>query len=144
MAGVPTEWLMGLAGGLMVGGAAAAFLLGLGRIMGASGIIDGLVDPATPARKWGDRLAFVVGLAGFPLLMVQAGVAVPAAPVVGWPLLVLAGLLVGFGSRLGSGCTSGHGVCGISRLAPRGIVATIVYMATGIATVTAMRLIWGI
>lgn len=136
---LPTDWLMGLAGGLMVGTAAAVYLLGLGRIMGASGIIEGLTDPATPLRKWLERLAFVAGLVAVPAIFVVLGGAQPHAPVVGLPALGLAGLLVGFGARLGSGCTSGHGVCGISRLAPRGIVATLVYMATGIATVTLMH-----
>lgn len=137
---MPTDWLLGLIGGLMIGGAAAAYLLGAGRIMGASGIISDAANPATPLRVWLERMAFLIGLAGMPLLLLKLTGAGPFPAVAGLPMLVAAGLLVGFGARLGSGCTSGHGVCGISRLSPRGILATLMFIGTGIATVTILRL----
>ena len=132
------DWIMGLAGGLMIGVAAALYLLLDGRIMGASGIVGGLIDGSEPRRRL-ERAAFVLGLIAVPGLMVAAGVGGRAAPVAGTGILILAGLLVGFGTRLGSGCTSGHGVCGVSRLSARSIVATIVYILAGIAAVAVAR-----
>lgn len=137
---MPTDWLLGLLGGLMIGGAAAVFLFGVGQVMGASGLIAGLLSPASagPDRRI-ERIAFAVGLVLMPALLVHLGPARGFAPLVGWPVLVLAGLLVGFGSRLANGCTSGHGVCGVSRLAPRGIAATMTYLAFGVAGVLVAR-----
>lgn len=136
------EWMAGLVGGLMIGGAAALYLLGDGRIMGASGLLGGLVDGSGRANR-AERVAFLAGLILLPALMVAAGLGHASAPVAGSGVMVLAGLLVGFGSRLGNGCTSGHGVCGISRLSRRGIVATVVYLLTGgIAVVLARALGW--
>lgn len=134
------EWIAGFAGGVMIGGAAALFLLLNGRVMGASGILGGLIDGSGRANA-AERLAFLAGLAGLPALLVWTGLGRAAAPVAGPWVLVLAGLLVGFGTRLGSGCTSGHGVCGISRLSVRGIVATLVYLLTGGLAVLAARML---
>ncbi|MDO5647793.1 YeeE/YedE family protein [Paracoccus sp. (in: a-proteobacteria)] len=130
------DWLMGLLGGLMIGGAAALYLLGNGRVMGASGIMGGLIDGS---GRSAECVAFVAALIGVPALMAAAGLTQAAAPVAGTEVLVLAGLLVGFGTRLGNGCTSGHGVCGISRFSRRGIVATVVYLLTGGIAVIAAR-----
>lgn len=138
------DWIAGLAGGLMIGGAAALYLLGDGRIMGASGLLGGLVD-GTGRSNWRERVAFIGGLILLPALLVLAGIGERSAPVAGTGALVLAGLLVGFGTRLGNGCTSGHGVCGISRFSRRGIVATIVYLlAGGVAVLLARALGWAV
>lgn len=137
------DWIWGFAGGVMIGTAGALFLLMNGRIMGASGIIGGLVD-GSGRSNWAERIAFLLGL-----IIVPAGLAMLYAPVDTrltdnvW-LLGAAGLLVGFGTRLANGCTSGHGVCGISRLSWRGLVATLVYIAAGAATVLAFRHILGV
>lgn len=136
---MPEEWMRGLVGGGMIGLAAAAFLLGTGRVMGASGLIAGLVDRSARGTPWSERALFVAGLALAPAALVWLAGAPTATAVVGWPLLILAGLLVGFGSRLANGCTSGHGVCGVSRLAPRGLAATATYMGFGVLGVLATR-----
>lgn len=129
----------GFAGGLMIGVAAAIMLLGLGRIAGVSGLAaraTGLADTGAPRSV---AVAFVVGLPLGALIvsLLTGGVATnfPTSPVP----LIIGGLFVGFGTRLGSGCTSGHGVCGMSRLSPRSIMATVVFMASGFATVAALR-----
>ena len=131
-----TPW-SSLAGGIVIGAAAAMFILLNGRIAGISGIIGGLLRPGSGGASW--RLAFVAGL----LLAPAAYALLAALPVptidAGFPLLVMAGLLVGVGTSYGSGCTSGHGVCGISRLSPRSLVATAAFMAAGFATVLVMR-----
>jgi len=136
------DWIAGLAGGLMIGTAAALYLLGNGRVMGASGILGGLIDGSGRANRT-ERAVFLASLVAVPALLAGAGVAGPSAPVAGMGVLALAGLLVGIGTRLGNGCTSGHGVCGISRLSRRGIVATLVYLLTGgIAVIAARSLGW--
>jgi len=129
-------------GGVLIGAASALLLVFNGRIAGISGIAGGLVDgTARGDRAW--RVAFVGGLlAGGLLLAWLLPSAVQASPVP-LPLVVLAGLLVGLGTRVGSGCTSGHGICGISRLSARSIVATLTFMATGIATVFVVRHLLG-
>lgn len=131
--------LEGLIGGLMIGLAAAITLLGLGRIAGISGMTaraTGIADTGAPR---GLALAFVVGLPlGALAVALMNGSVVTHFPASGLQLVV-AGLLVGFGTRLGSGCTSGHGVCGMSRLSKRSIAATLIFMASGFATVAAMR-----
>jgi uncharacterized membrane protein YedE/YeeE len=126
-----------LAGGAMIGLAAALLLWMNGRIAGISGILGGLLRPAKGDRAW--RVAFLLGLAGAPLAyMLYAPL--PAAQVdAGYGALVLAGLLVGAGTRYGSGCTSGHGVCGLSRLSPRSLAATAAFMGAGFATVLVTR-----
>ena len=139
---MPVEWIAGLIGGLMIGGAAAIFLLVNGRIMGASGLLGGLVD-GSGRDDAGERLALIAGLILVPgaLAWAAGGADTHLTPNLG--LIVVAGLLVGLGTRLANGCTSGHGVCGISRLSLRGIVATLVYIGAGAATVIALRGVWG-
>lgn len=135
-------WVWGLLGGLMIGGAGALFLLANGRVMGASGIVGGLIDGSGRGNA-GERVAFLAGLVGVPAVI--AFWSAPATNLTGnMGLVVLAGLCVGVGTRLANGCTSGHGVCGISRLSPRGIVATLCYIGAGVATVALLRHVWGI
>jgi uncharacterized membrane protein YedE/YeeE len=135
--------LSALVGGAMIGAAAAMLLVLDGRIAGISGIVGGLMRPARGEIVW--RLAFIAGLLLAPLAWAAAGGGLPRI-VVGAPawLVVAAGLLVGFGSRLGSGCTSGHGVCGIGRASPRSLIATAVFTATAIATVFVTRHLLGL
>ncbi|NBZ86151.1 YeeE/YedE family protein [Stagnihabitans tardus] len=131
------DWLWGLAGGLMIGTAGALYLLIHGRIMGASGILGGLVD-GTERQNRLERLAFLAGLVLAPLLL--AGAWGAQTNLTGnWALILGGGLLVGFGTRLANGCTSGHGVCGISRLSWRGIVATLFYILAGGVTMALLR-----
>ncbi|MEH6790846.1 YeeE/YedE family protein [Parasphingorhabdus sp.] len=131
--------LQGLIGGLMIGVAAALMLLGLGRIAGVSGLAaraTGIADSGAPRAM---AAAFVIGLPlGALLLSALIGGVETRFPPSVIPLLV-GGLLVGYGTRLGSGCTSGHGVCGMSRLSPRSLVATAIFMASGFVTVALMR-----
>ncbi|MFQ6547276.1 YeeE/YedE family protein [Aestuariibius sp. 2305UL40-4] len=135
---IPMDWILGLIGGLMIGSAAAFYLLVSGGIMGASGLLGGLVD-GTGRNTAKERLAFVTGTIATPAAIALL-VAAPATNITTAPwLLIAGGLLVGFGTRIGNGCTSGHGVCGISRLAPRGIVATLVYLGAGFATMALLR-----
>lgn len=132
--------LTSLAGGALIGLAAAVLLLFNGRIAGISGILGGLLQQRTSDRSW--RLAFIAGLLLAPLLW-QGFALLPEAKTSNSTLLLIAaGLLVGFGSRLGSGCTSGHGVCGISRLSPRSIFATAAFMSAGFITVYLVRHVW--
>jgi uncharacterized membrane protein YedE/YeeE len=131
-----TPWTA-LAGGLLIGLAVAAFVLLNGRIAGISGILGGLLRPAQGDIAW--RVAFLAGLVGAPLVYALfaplPGMRIDA----GEGALVAAGLLVGLGTRYGSGCTSGHGVCGLSRLSPRSLVATLSFMLAGFATVFVLR-----
>lgn len=135
---IEQDWIWGFVGGLMIGGAGALFLLMNGRIMGASGIIGGLVDGSGRAN-WAERLAFLAGLVLFPPLLTSVYGAVDTRLTDNLWLLVAAGLLVGFGTRLANGCTSGHGVCGISRLSWRGLTATVVYIVAGGISVVVFR-----
>ncbi len=131
-----------LLGGLLIGASAALFLVLNGRIAGVSGILGGLIHPARSEIGW--RLAFLAGLFAAPLLYVALGGALPpirVTPSIG--LLIVAGLIVGFGTRLGAGCTSGHGVCGIGRGSPRSLAATAVFMITAILTVFITRHVLG-
>jgi uncharacterized membrane protein YedE/YeeE len=135
-----TPW-SALAGGLLIGLAAAALIVFNGRIAGISGIIGQLLQGSTWAAPtaWGWRATFVAGLLAAPWLYQQFA-PLPAMQMPGSPwVIVAAGLLVGFGTRLGSGCTSGHGVCGLSRLSLRSLVATLTFMAAGVLTVTLVR-----
>jgi uncharacterized membrane protein YedE/YeeE len=124
-------------GGIIIGIAAAMFALVNGRIAGISGIVGGLFRPAPGNVAW--RLAFVAGLIAAPLLYAIVAALPPIVIEAGYPTLIVAGLLVGIGTRYGAGCTSGHGVCGVSRLSPRSIVATLSFMAAGFATVFVTR-----
>jgi uncharacterized membrane protein YedE/YeeE len=129
-------------GGALIGLAAVLLMLLLGRVAGISGIFGGCLAPTAIDRGW--RLAFLGGLLLAPVTGMLAGYAVPLpAMPASWWVIVGAGLLVGFGSRMGSGCTSGHGVCGIARLSPRSIAATLVFMATAIVTVAVVHHGWG-
>lgn len=139
---MPIDWLFGLFGGLLIGLAGAIFLLGNGRIMGASGIIGGLVDKSA-GGAWPERLAFLSALIAVPAVM-QFGIPVTTGASTSPILLILAGISVGIGTRIANGCTSGHGVCGISRLSSRGIVATLVYIGAGALTVVALRTLLGV
>jgi uncharacterized membrane protein YedE/YeeE len=126
-----------LAGGLLIGLAAALLVLCNGRIAGISGILGGLLRPSTGGMGW--RLAFLAGLVGAPVVYALAA-ALPRPQIdADWGTLVVAGLLVGLGTRYGAGCTSGHGVCGLSRLSPRSLVATLAFMGAGFATVYVVR-----
>lgn len=139
---IPTDWIYGLVGGLMIGSAAALFLLVNGRVMGASGILGGLIDGSAKSDR-NERLFFIAGVIGAPAIV---------ALIKGFPetnatnnilILILGGLAVGIGTRMANGCTSGHGVCGISRFSVRGIVATLAYLFFGALTMYIGRHILG-
>lgn len=133
-----------LVGGILIGLSATLLLLAHGKVAGISGIVGRLLEAETAVeeRKW--RGLFLLGLAlgGLPLMFVAPEL-IELSPEPSWLLIVMAGLLVGFGTRLGSGCTSGHGVCGLSRFSLRSLVATLTFIATGAATVLAMHLFRG-
>ncbi|WP_170384733.1 YeeE/YedE family protein [Ruegeria atlantica] len=136
------EWLWGLGGGLLIGLGAAVYLLGNGRIMGASGILGGMVDSSDRSLE---RLSFLAGVIGMPILLRPFFSPAPETHLTSnIVIVILAGLLVGVGTRIANGCTSGHGVCGISRFSLRGIVATIFYIAAGAVTLALLRHIWGV
>ena len=131
----PLSPLAAAAGGLLIGTAAALFLLLTGRIAGVSGMTAVAARIGSSGTPWSQAAAFVVGLP-VGAALIAAFVRAPQMTVTSSvPLLVIAGLLVGFGTRLGNGCTSGHGVCGIARLSPRSLAATATFMASAIATV---------
>ncbi len=140
---MPTDWIWGLLGGGLIGTAAAIFLLVNGRIMGASGILGGLVDGSgrDTARE---RLSLLAGLIGVPfvLALLIGGAETHLTP--NLFLVISSGLLVGVGTRIANGCTSGHGVCGISRLSRRGIVATLFYIGAGAVTVAFFKNLLGV
>ena len=138
---MPIDWIYGLVGGLLIGFAGVVLLLGNGRIMGASGIIGSLVDQTSGAATR-ERVAFVFALVLVPALL-QIGSPVDTGTMQSTLLLVFAGICVGIGTRMANGCTSGHGVCGISRFSVRCVVATAIYIAAGVLTVLALRLIVG-
>lgn len=140
---MPLDWIYGLIGGLMIGSAAAIYLLVSGRIMGASGILGGLIDG--PGRDgWAERGVFIAGLIFTPLIAIQFmnGPTTPITPSL--LLLLIGGFAVGLGTRMANGCTSGHGVCGISRFSIRGIVATIAYLGFGFVTMYIGRHVLGV
>lgn len=136
-----TPW-SALAGGVLIGLAAASFLLLNGRIAGISGILGGLLTPSTGGVGW--RITFLAGLIGAPALWMLVAQLPPIEIEAGYPALIVAGLLVGLGTRYGSGCTSGHGVCGLSRFSPRSLVATISFMFAGFVTVFIIRHMLGV
>jgi len=136
-----TPW-SALAGGVLIGIAAAIFALFNGRIAGISGVLGGLLNPFRGDIAW--RVAFVLGLLGAPLVYVLFA-ALPQPEIdAHYASLVVAGLLVGVGTRYGSGCTSGHGVCGLARLSPRSLVATAAFMGAGFLTVFVLRHLAGV
>jgi uncharacterized membrane protein YedE/YeeE len=129
-------------GGALIGLSAVLLMLFTGRIAGLSGIFDGLINPQTSDRAW--RAAFVAGLIAAPVTAMLVGYAVPTPQMPGsYVTIIISGLLVGFGTRLGSGCTSGHGICGIARWSPRSIAATGVFMATAIVVVALTHHVFG-
>lgn len=139
---VAMDALWGLLGGLLIGCSAALMLLGAGRIAGISGIAGSLVS-GRPGRATDENIAFLAGLIGAPLLYALTAGA-PAIGITGQvPLLIAGGLLVGFGARMGGGCTSGHGVCGMTRFSARSLIATPVFMIAAALAVFALRHVFG-
>ena len=125
-------------GGALIGLSSVLLMLLTGRIAGISGIFGGLLNPDSSDRGW--RIAFIAGLILAPLLAGWIGYGMPTPQLPSsWTVIAAAGLLVGFGSRLGGGCTSGHGICGVARLSVRSIAATAIFMLTAIATVAIVR-----
>ena len=131
-----TPWTS-LAGGVLLGVASALFILLNGRVLGISGILGGLVKPRAGDAGW--RIAFIAGLLVAPILWRLFAPPAEFRIDASWAVLVIGGLLVGWGTRYGSGCTSGHGVCGLSRLSLRSLAATLAFMAAGFATVFVVR-----
>lgn len=131
-----TPWAS-LAGGLLIGLAAALFIVLHGRIMGISGIVSGTLFPMPRDTAW--RFAFLLGVVAAPVVWSWFAPLPNVQIDAGFVTLVIAGVLVGVGTRLGSGCTSGHGVCGLARLSPRSLVATLAFMASGFLTVYVVR-----
>jgi uncharacterized membrane protein YedE/YeeE len=129
-------------GGCLIGLSAVLLMLLAGRIAGISGIFGGLLDVRSNDKGW--RMAFIAGLILVPVIagLIGYGMAPPKLPA-SWAVIVAAGLLVGFGTRLGGGCTSGHGICGIARLSGRSIAATVIFMSTAIMTVAVTRHLFG-
>jgi hypothetical protein len=138
----PFDPIAALLGGALIGLASALLMLFTGRIAGISGIFGGTLTFVTGDKGW--RFAFIGGLIVAPLVSGLAGYALPMPQMPdSWIVIVIAGLLVGFGTRLGGGCTSGHGVCGIARLSRRSIVATVIFMATAMVVVFVARHVIG-
>lgn len=140
---MPMDWIWGLVGGMLIGCAGAVFLLANGRVMGASGIIGGLVD-RSGLSNWQERLVFIAALVLVPALIAPLYGEVDTHVTDNWFLLIIAGLLVGVGTRIANGCTSGHGVCGISRFSLRGMVATVFYILAGGLTVVLFKHLLGV
>ena len=140
---IPTDWIWGLLGGLLIGSGGAVYLLANGRIMGASGILGGLAD-GSGRNSAGERLAFLAGVVLLPILLNPFYKPFSTHATENLAVLISAGLLVGIGTRIANGCTSGHGVCGISRFSLRGMVATVFYILAGGLTVLLFRQILGV
>jgi uncharacterized membrane protein YedE/YeeE len=129
-------------GGGLIGFSAVLLMLLIGRIAGISGIFGGLLDPENNDKGW--RIAFIAGLILAPVISGWIGYAMsPPKMPASWTVIIAAGLLVGFGTRLGGGCTSGHGICGVARLSDRSIAATVIFMLVAIATVAITRHVVG-
>lgn len=137
------DWIWGLVGGLIIGSAAALFLLANGRIMGASGLLGGLVD-GSGRSNWQERALFIAGLVLAPIPIAALYSDVDTHLTSNLAVVIAAGLLVGIGTRLANGCTSGHGVCGISRFSLRGIVATVFYLIAGGVSVLLFKHLLGV
>ena len=137
------DWIWGLLGGVLIGIAGAILLLANGRVMGASGIFGGLVDKSgwSSAKE---RIIFIVGVMVFPLAVFPFYDSVDTHLTDNYWVIIIGGVLVGLGSRTANGCTSGHGVCGISRFSLRGIVATVFYISAGGAMILVARHLLGI
>ena len=134
-----TPW-SSLMGGILLGIAAGALFLNSGRILGITGILEGLLTPNSIDSSW--RLVFLLGMLTAPLaakFLLPAGLLHAPRIDANWAMVIAAGLLVGFGTRWGAGCTSGHGICGLSRLSVRSLVATLSFMGTGFVTVFVVR-----
>ena len=138
-----SDWFAGLIGGFMIGIAGAVLLIGNGRIMGASGILGSLLERANSNEQL-ERILFLIGVFSCPLLFLPFWNLSETNLTTNWVQLVSAGLLVGMGTRIANGCTSGHGVCGISRFSVRGIVATCFYVMLGVLTIILLRHAWGL
>lgn len=138
---MPMDWVLGFGGGLLIGVACAGYLLLHGKIAGITGVFGGLVD-GTEWGIWTERLAFITGLVAVPWLL-SFGVTADTHITSNWWVILSGGLLVGFGTRVANGCTSGHGVCGMSRLSVRSIVATALYVGAGALTMALGRHVWG-
>ena len=138
---IPVDWIWGLIGGLLIGLGGAVYLLANGRIMGASGIIGGLVD-RSGLNTWKERVVFLAGVFLLPIPLYPLYSQVDTHITSNIAVIIVAGLLVGIGTRMANGCTSGHGVCGISRLSLRGLVSTVFYiMAGGFAVIVFRHLL---
>jgi uncharacterized membrane protein YedE/YeeE len=137
------DWIFGFLGGLMIGGGGVIYLLFNGRILGASGVLGGLAD-GTGWDTWKERASFIAGLILLPFVLTFLWVRPDTHLNDNWAVLIGAGLLVGIGARLANGCTSGHGVCGISRLSFRGIAATVVYLLAGGISILVFRHLLGV
>lgn len=146
MTGVETEFtpLMSFAGGVLIGLSAVLLMFFQGRIMGATGILSGLITGGVPGDKiW--RAAMVVGMIAGPLVVLAFTGQMPAVEVpISLPMILIGGFIVGIGVTFGSGCTSGHGVCGLARLSPRSFVATLTFMVVAISTVYVIRHVIGV
>jgi uncharacterized protein len=139
---IMNTWAFGLAGGALIGLAAALLLWSIGRIAGISGIVNGIVEGTRGDRAW--RVAFIAGMMIAGAVMLQFVPAPVRAQAGATPILLAAGFLVGFGTRMGNGCTSGHGVCGLGRLSRRSLAAVVTFMAAGMATVYVIRHLAGV
>lgn len=137
------DWIWGFVGGLIIGTAGAVYLLVNGRIMGASGIVGGLVDGSGMRTMW-ERIAFIAGVVLAPIPLYPLYTEVDTHITSNVLLIVAAGLLVGIGTRFANGCTSGHGVCGISRLSLRGMVSTVFYILAGGLTMVIFKHVLGV
>ncbi len=136
-------YILSLVGGMIIGISASLMLLWQGRVMGVSGIVGGALKVKKGDFSW--RLLFIAGLlAGGALLKVFYPLALEIDVDRSFVVVILAGLLVGFGTSMGSGCTSGHGVCGISRLSPRSLIATVAFIMAGILSVAVFNYFWGV
>lgn len=133
--------LMSLAGGILIGVSAVLLMAVNGRIAGMTGILSGIIPPIS--ADWGWRAAFLAGAIVAPLVVILAGGTIEFSVPVSMPVLVAGGVIVGIGVYFGSGCTSGHGVCGIARLSPRSIAATLTFMVAAVATVYVIRHVAG-
>jgi uncharacterized membrane protein YedE/YeeE len=141
---VNPDWLNGLVGGALIGGAAGALLLLNGRIAGISGIVGGLLkNPGAERSDWLERAAFVAGLIAAPMVFGALGGARDIVITQNAGLLVAGGLLVGIGTRMGSGCTSGHGICGLGRMSKRSIAAVATFMGVAVVVVAIRTLVFG-